>query len=279
MKSARALSTLSGSSAPSASSSWASRHGITMFTVAGVGAEESGLETQWSHSLTATKTGWHWVLAVESKSQFELLQSVEAHEEQSSCGPTCQQAAHFKLGALPFATLSEVRWWIGTNRLVFFLPVSWGNLDVTTFWTVIFILRLKMSQRYNSLTLSGLFSRRLDCHVAFHGVISEFIWRLTGTSVFGSADHALPLSSSSPVLPVYLTINARTRLDWRPCCSPQTWWEWCTPCIVSSCTVSRRSPLPRVRNPMALGSSRWLCKASVSSTVLPCLTYLPSRYS
>lgn len=127
-------------------------------------------------------------------------------------------------------------------------------------------------------TVWGVLARRLDCHVACHGVTSEFIWWLTVTSIFGSTDHTLPLSSS-PALPVYLTINARTRLDWRPCCSPRTWWEWCTPCIVSYCTVSCRSLLPRVRNPMARGSSRWLCKASVSSTVLPCLTYLPSRYS
>lgn len=85
--------------------------------------------------------------------------------------------------------------------------------------------------------------------------------------------------SYSPVLPVYLTINVRTQLDWRPCCSLRTWWEWCTPCIVSCCTASYQSLLPRVRNLTALGSSRWLCKASASSTVLPCLTYLPSRYS
>lgn len=92
------------------------------------------------------------------------------------------------------------------------------------------------------------------------------------------SDHTLPFSSS-PVLPVYLTINARTRLDWRPFCSPQTWWEWCTPCIASCFTVLRQSRPPGVRSPTAPGSSRWLCKGSASSTVLPCSTYLPSRYS
>lgn len=82
----------------------------------------------------------------------------------------------------------------------------------------------------------------------------------------------------SPALPAYLTINARTRPDWRPCCSPPSWWEWCTRCTASCCTASCRSPPPRARSPTAPGSSRWLCKASVSSTVSPCLTSPPSRY-
>lgn len=83
----------------------------------------------------------------------------------------------------------------------------------------------------------------------------------------------------SPALPVYLTINARTRPDWRLCCSPPSWWEWCTRCTASCCTASCRSPPPRARSPTAPGSSRWLCKASVSSTVSPCSTSPPSRYS
>lgn len=133
-----------------------------------------------------------------------------------------------------------------------------------------------MSQWCNSVTLFLHDTGSKIITLTFHFLVSYLC--LFGNEGLLHLWFYWPHTSSSPLLPVYLTINARTRLDWRPCCSPQIWWEWCTRYIVSCCTVLCRSLLPRVRNPTAPGSSRWLCKASVSSTVLPCLTYPPSRY-
>lgn len=85
--------------------------------------------------------------------------------------------------------------------------------------------------------------------------------------------------SSSAVLQTYLIINTRTRLDCQPCCSPQTWWESCTPFTVSCCMVSCQRWLPRDKSSTTPESFRWLCRGFVSSTVLPCWTYQPFRYS
>lgn len=85
--------------------------------------------------------------------------------------------------------------------------------------------------------------------------------------------------SSSAVLQTYLTINTRTRPDCRPCCSPQIWWESCIPCTVFSCMVSCQRWLPQDKNSMTPESFRWLCRGFVSSTVLPCWTCRPFRYS
>lgn len=85
--------------------------------------------------------------------------------------------------------------------------------------------------------------------------------------------------TSFPAPPVSLTISGRTLLDWQRCYRTLTLLVCCTCCIVSCCTAPSLAAWRRSRSPTILLWSRWHFRACDSSTALPCLTSLPSRYS